>query len=287
MNECSERFGLNGAFGKLTDDQFNFLSKYLSVKYGLRISADKRTLLESRLVKRLSALKLTSIAEYLKYIFETQATINEYRSFIDIITTHKTFFFRENNQFEFFRSFIPEYFSTIKGPRQLMVWSAGCSSGEEAYTIGMVLNEIHERTNAIDYKIIATDISVPTLEKASKGIFDSDLELLPEGFKKKYFKIHKGTDEYCLEFNSPQIKNRIHFGVFNLNKKEYNLPYMFDFIFCRNVIIYFDAKTRAEVLKKMVDKLRPGGLLFLGHSETAIGTSLPLKSIQPTIYQKI
>jgi chemotaxis protein methyltransferase CheR len=279
--------GLQASFGKISDSQFKLLSNYLASKYGLRISEDKRVLLESRIIKRLSALSLTSIDDYVKHLFEGKTTDKEYKFFIDIVTTHKTYFFRENNQLEYFKKIALGYYAQQSSSRQMTIWSAGCSSGEEVYSIGIILNELGEGVKNIDYKIIGTDISIPILEKASVGCFSNDLQSIPDDYKKKYF-IEKieGKEQY-LKFNHPAVKSRIQLARFNLNKKEYNLPFHFDFIFCRNVIIYFDAKTRAEVLKKMVDKLRPGGLLFLGHSETAIGTSLPLKNLQPAIYQKM
>jgi chemotaxis protein methyltransferase CheR len=148
----------------------------------------------------------------------------------------------------------------------------------------MLLNELKGESFYHDYKIVGTDISIPSLKKAASGIFSTELEMLPDHFKRKYF---AETDQgRSLQFNHGEITRRIQLGVLNLNNTVYHLPHSFDFIFCRNVTIYFDAKTRGEVLTRIVDKLRPGGYLFLGHSETALGTELPIKSIQPTIYQK-
>ena len=151
----------------------------------------------------------------------------------------------------------------------------------------MILNEKKIEIPNLDYKIIGTDISVPSLKKAATGFFSTELENLPEHFRKKYFVETTLSNAKGLQFNSPEITSKIQLGALNLNNNHYHLPYNFDFIFCRNVTIYFDAKTRSEVLNRIVEKLRPGGYLFLGHSETALGTSLPIKSIQPTIYQRL
>ena len=279
--------GASVSGGRISDQQFNFLANYLSTRYGLRTPPEKRTLLESRLISRLNFLKLSSIEDYIKYVFKSDRANDEYQFFIDQITTHKTFFFRENYQFEFLKSILLAYCKQRDAHRPLNIWSAGCSTGEEVYTLGIILNEKRVDIPMLDYKIIGTDISVPSLRKAAKGLFSTmELENIPEPLYKKYFHTIDNAKGPTLQFNNPEVTSKISLGVLNLNSKLYNLPYTFDFIFCRNVTIYFDAKTRAEVLERMVAKLKPGGYLFLGHSETALGTSLPLKSIQPTIYQK-
>ena len=272
--------------GKISDEQFKFFTEYLKSRYGLKIVAEKRVLLESRLIGRLNSLKLNSIEEYIDHTFKSKESNNEYQYFVDQITTHKTFFFRENYQFDFLSKNLEGYIRK-RGSGPLAVWSAGCSTGEEVYTLGMVLNEKKKDISTLDYKIVGTDISIPSLKKAAKGIFTNELENLPEEFKTKYFTSLETPIGRALQFNHGEIKSKIQLGILNLNNKVYNLPQTFDFIFCRNVTIYFDAVTRQEVLKKIVDKLRPGGYLFLGHSETALGTNLPIKSIQPTIYQKL
>lgn len=276
------------AKGKISDEQFKFLSQYLGTRYGLRVPPEKRILLESRLISRLNSLKIQTIEEYLEYTFNSKEPNNEYQFFIDQITTHKTFFFRENYQFDFLAGNLENYLRRRgTGSGQVNLWSAGCSTGEEVYTLGMVLNEKRRDITHLDFKIIGSDISVPSLKKAAQGIFTHELDNLPERYKEKYFAPVQHHGSSALRFASHEIKTKIQLGVLNLNNKVYNLPHVFDFIFCRNVTIYFDAKTRNEVLTRIVDKLRPGGYLFLGHSETALGTSLPLKSIQPTIYQKL
>jgi chemotaxis protein methyltransferase CheR len=272
--------------GKISDDQFKFFTEYLSERYGLRISAEKRVLLESRLISRLNSLKINSIEEYIDYTFKSKESNDEYQFFIEQITTHKTFFFRENYQFEYLSKNLGGYIQK-RGPGQVNCWSAGCSTGEEVYTLGMILNEKKQELPQLDYRIVGTDISIPSLKKAARGVYVSELENLPDHYKRKYFLPPAAPGNAALEFNHSEIKTKLQFGILNLNNKVYNLPYTFDFIFCRNVTIYFDANTRNEVLKRILGKLRPGGYLFLGHSETALGTSLPLKSIQPTIYQKL
>jgi chemotaxis protein methyltransferase CheR len=276
---------LRPANGKITDQQFDQLVQYLSSKYGLRIPREKKVLIESRLAKRITALNLSSIDEYLHYIFKSEHSKEEYTLFIDHITTHKTFFFRENYQFEYLTDLLPEYMKKRSDTR-INVWSAGCSTGEEVYTLGIILQEAKSEIPSLDYKITGTDISIPALKSAARGFYTSELGYIPEAYKTKYFQ-PDANGKPGIQFHHPEITSKINLGVLNLNGKQYNLPFTYDFIFCRNVIIYFDAKTRAEVLTRMVSKLKPGGYLFLGHSETALGTDLPLKNIRPTIYQKL
>jgi chemotaxis protein methyltransferase CheR len=274
--------------GKISDEQFKFLSHYLGTRYGLRVPPEKRILLESRLISRLNSLKMQTIEEYLDYTFNSKSSNDEYQFFIDQITTHKTFFFRENYQFDFLSGNLNNYLHKRgNGSNQIAIWSAGCSTGEEVYTLGMVLNEKKKDIPSLDFKLVGTDISIPSLKKAARGVFTHELENLPERFKEKYFAPIDYKGHPALQFGNHEIKSKIQLGVLNLNNKTYNLPHVFDFVFCRNVTIYFDAKTRNEVLTRIVERIRPGGYLFLGHSETALGTSLPLRGIQPTIYQKI
>jgi len=272
---------------KISDQQFKFFTEYLASRYGLQIKAEKRVLLESRLISRLNTLKMDNIEQYIDYTFKSKHSNNEYQFFVDQITTHKTFFFRENYQFDFVSRNLDGYLKKRGTAGPVFIWSAGCSTGEEVYTLGMVMNEKKPEIPNFDYKIIGTDISIPSLKKAAQGIFTTELENIPGNLKEKYFLPAQRVGGSALQFNHAEIKSKIQLGVLNLNNKAYNVPHTFDFVFCRNVTIYFDAKTRNEVLHRIVDKIRPGGYLFLGHSETALGTNLPIKGIQPTIYQKL
>jgi chemotaxis protein methyltransferase CheR len=273
--------------GRLTDQQFHFLTKYLSKKYGLRIPAEKRILLEARLKSRLNSLQINSMRDYLEYTFSQGHENNEYQFFVDQITTHKTFFFRESYQFDFLNSMLPLYLGLMGSNRIVNVWSAGCSTGEEVYTLGIIMQEKRKELIHLDYKITGTDISVPALKKAASGKFSHDLGSIPADIKRTYFHSTQEQGGESLYFVNNEVRSRISLGVLNLNNTVYNLPGQFDFIFCRNVTIYFDAATRAQVLDRIITKLRPGGYIFLGHSETALGLDLPIRSIKPTIYQKI
>lgn len=272
---------------KLNDRQFQFLTAHLSSRFGLRIPNEKRILLESRISSRMSKLGMESLEDYITFAFSAAEATGEYQKFVDQITTHKTFFFRERHQFDYLTDILPEYVSKFERARPVYAWSAGCSTGEEVFTLGMCFKEMRSKIPGLDYKILGTDISVPSLEKASRGVFTTELENLPEYYRQKYFDETKLGHLTGLSFKDTEIKSKIQLGVLNLNNSSLNVPHTFDFIFCRNVTIYFDAKTREEVLQRIVSKLKPGGYLFLGHSETALGMALPIKSIKPTIYRKM
>ena len=271
----------------IPEHEFERITYYLHTKYGLRIPKEKKTMIESRLIKRLRALKLSSYTEYMQHVFNHTGS-QEYKYFIDLVTTHKTFFFREGYQFDFIKEILPYYHNSVVNRRPINVWSAGCSTGEEVFTLGMVLNEYLKANPQFSFKITGTDISRPALEQASRGVFAAkELANLPVEMIKKYFTLAVEDGEEKLAFKDRDVMSKINLGVLNLNSPEYKINGEFDFIFCRNVIIYFDFQTQKRVLEKLLKKLKPGGYLFLGHSETAFGYSLPLKSIRPTIYQKI
>ena len=268
----------------ITDDEFNRVTSYLSKKYGLRIPKEKKMMFESRFTKRLHALKLLTFKEYFDFAFNKEN--NEYLNFVDLATTHKTFFFREDYQFDFLKKILPEYLRKASN-NNVNIWSAGCSTGEEVYTLGIVMNEFREENSSFDYRITGTDISIPSLRSAAAGSFsEAELANIPVDLQKKYFQVSETNPAKPLVFSNSTVTSRINLGVLNLNNPVYNLKPSFDFIFCRNVIIYFDAATQKRVLEKLVGKLKPGGFLFLGHSETAIGSTLPIRSVRPTIYQK-
>lgn len=272
---------------RINEQQFLFLTDYLARKYGLKIQEDKKSLLESRLYSRINKLGMSSIDEYIQFVFKNDQGKQEYQFFVDNITTHKTFFFRENHQFDFMVEYLKKTYGGSPTGQRINIWSAGCSTGEEVYTIAILLNEMKSYFPMLDYRIIGTDISIPSLQKAAKGEYSElDINSLEQVFRHKYFKEIKRGNSKLYKFDNAELSTKLKFGILNLNKPQYNIPHMFDVIYCRNVIIYFDARTQKLVLEKLISKLKPGGFLFLGHSESAIGVNLPIESIRPTIYQK-
>ena len=209
---------------------------------------------------------------------------------IDAVTTNKTDFFREPVHFQFLtETVLPEFLaeSAVSGRRKFIVWSAGCSTGEEPYTLAMVLNEFAAQHPDLPYSILATDISTRVLEKASAGIYDQHLvEGIPLSLKQKYFLRSKDREKKLVRV-VPGLRSCIAFQRVNLMDEHIIVPEKVDAIFCRNVIIYFERATQCKLLDRLCRSLKTGGYLFLGHSETVHGFDLPLVRIASTIYRKV
>lgn len=273
----------------LSDSDFIRLSNLIYSESGIKMNESKRTMLEARLQKRLRILGIPTLKDYTKYLFSSDGMDNEVIQLIDVVTTNKTEFFRENGHFDFMtqkglQNLIKKFGSGTR--RKLMVWSAGCSIGEEPYTLAMVLNEFVETTPGFQFEILATDISTSVLEKASLGIYDEDrIEDIPEGLKKKYFLRSKDKRKNLVRI-IPELRKMVKFRRLNFMIEDFGLREHMDIIFCRNVIIYFDRNVQEMILNKLCRHLIPGGYVFMGHSETLNGMNLPLVQVISTIYTK-
>jgi chemotaxis protein methyltransferase CheR len=181
---------------------------------------------------------------------------------------------------------LPEFINDYPN-RAVKVWSAGCSSGEEPYTIAMVLNEFSERGRMLNYLITATDLSTQVLNKAIAAVYSEErVAGLPMQLKRKYFLKSKDAAKKTVRL-IPQIRSKVQFARLNFMDDVLDVPADFDLIFCRNVIIYFDKPTQEKVIEKLCAKIKPGGYFFLGHSESITGMNLPLQQLKPTIFKKI
>jgi chemotaxis protein methyltransferase CheR len=249
---------------------------------GIRLTEGKEELVRSRLIKRLRALSLSDFHAYLSYI-EQDHTAQELHLMIDLLTTNKTSFFRENQHFEYMRNHIlPDLKKSGTGMR---IWSAGCSSGEEPYSIAMLMLEEWSQNYCHNVRILATDISDRILTKARAGEYEKEnLQDVPASYVPKYFKlIPSATGKtYAAQDN---IKKMIRFGRLNL-MGDWPMKGPFDVIFCRNVMIYFDSETQLRLVQRFRDYLKPGGYLLIGHSESLVTNSGGLKYMQPATYKK-
>jgi chemotaxis protein methyltransferase CheR len=266
----------------LHPSDFEQISQIVYRYSGIRLNVGKEELVRSRLIKRLRALGVDSFASYLRYIREDRSA-HELHTMIDALTTNKTSFFRENQHFEYMRTrILPEL---KKHSSRLRLWSAGCSSGEEAYSIAMLLQEEWPQTNPTDTRILATDISARILAKARAGEYEMEsLNDVPSAYLSKYFS--------CARANSSRIytvrdiiKRMIRFAQLNL-MDEWPMKGPFEVIFCRNVMIYFDSATQARLVRRFYDLLVPGGYLLVGHSESLVANSCGFKYVQPATYAK-
>jgi len=281
---------LNENVKAMTPKEFDRLSSFIMSHCGIKMPPVKKIMLESRLQKRLRNLGIPSFGEYCKFLFDSPDGAGELVHMIDAVTTNKTDFFREPGHFQFLAgTVLPQFLAeNVNGARRkFAVWSAGCSSGEEPYTLAIVLNEFAQQHPDFQYSILATDISTRVLEKARVGIYDQNLVAdIPVSLKQKYFLRSKDKEKGLVRV-VPELRTRISFQRMNLMDEHLALPEQVDALFCRNVIIYFERATQLTLLSRLCRLLRPGGHLFLGHSETVHGFDLPLARIASTIYQKV
>ncbi len=271
---------------KLTMPEFQRLSSFIYNELGIKLPEMKKVMLESRLQKRLRELNMTNFKDYIDYVFSHEGKIHEMVHMFDVVTTNKTDFFRESMHFEYMNQFILKELAS-KSSNFINIWSAGCSSGEEPYTLSIVLSEAIEKGIIADYKMLATDISTKILKIALDAVYPiSRVNDVPLEYKRKYFLKSKDPSNHTVRV-VPQLRNKITFDRLNFMDESYNVNQVFDIIFCRNVIIYFDHNTQEKVISKLCSKLKTGGYLFLGHSESIAGMNLPLQNIKPTVFKKI
>lgn len=273
----------------MSDRDFSRLSEFIHTQCGIKMPPGKRTMLEGRLRRRLHYLGMESFSNYCDYLLSPDGVTTECIHMIDVVTTNKTDFFRESGHFDYLvRVVLPELVDRGVGTRgKLNAWSAGCSTGEEAYTLAMVMNEFAEKNHAIDFSILATDISTRVLEKASRGIYEhARIEPVPMYMKKKYMLRSKDRNSNLVRI-APEMRSRIKFHRLNFMDDNYRISEKMAFVFCRNVLIYFDRATQEQVLTRICRQLISGGYLFTGHSETIQGLNLPVTSVDTTVYRKI
>jgi chemotaxis protein methyltransferase CheR len=279
-----ESSNVNG-FVSMDKESFERLSTYVTREYGIKLPLAKKTMLESRLNKKVKSLGLTSYKEFLDFIFSEQGKQGELFNVIDLITTNKTDFFREAAHFHFLsKEFLTPY-KTELNRNNIKIWSAGCSTGEEPYTIIMSMEEYKKQNPEVTYSLLASDVSTRVIQTAHQGIYEIEkIEPVPLELKRSYFLRSKSNPK--LVRVKPQFRKKIQFKRINFMDHSYGMTKgEFDIIFCRNVLIYFDKATQERVINKFCSHLKPGGLLFLGHSESIIGMDLPLKQIRPTVYR--
>ena len=275
---------------RLTDRDFERFSRLVYDQCGIKLPAHKQSMLEARLRKRLRALGLSSFEEYAELIFSGREPDGELVRLIDVVTTNKTDFFREPAHFDFLvRTALPQLAAQHGAgtARPLRVWSAGCSTGKEPYTLAMVLSEYRENHPGFTFDILGTDISTDVLEKALKGIYHEDKAApIPQNLRRKYLLRAKDPERRQVRV-APELRRVVRFRHLNFMAPDYELREEFDVIFCRNVLIYFDRQTQERLLARFTGYLDSGRFLFLGHSETLLGLSLPLRQMAPSVYCRL
>ena len=272
----------------LKDSEFEKFSRYVYDKCGINLHDGKKELVKARLGKILRQRDFRSFSQYYDYVVNDKSG-NELILLLDSISTNLTYFFREPQHFDFLRSkALPEIIKMKMSSRNncLRFWSAGCSSGEEAYSIAIAVSEIFNNRDDWQTKILATDLSTKVLATAHNGVYEEKkIESIPYELRRRYFQ--KGDNRWKGYFRVKQeVRKKISFERLNFMEEFYfNVP--FDVIFCRNVMIYFDNPTKEALIGKFFQNLSNGGYLFAGHAESLTGLKHPFKYIQPSVYQKV
>lgn len=279
--------GLDCFKAELSESDFQVFSRFIYSEYGIKMPPIKRVMLQGRLLKRIRELKMSSYSEYKEYFFSKDGQDKELLQFLNVVTTNKTDFFREPVHFNFLNdTVLPAFKNNNTKGQQFKVWSAGCSSGEELYTISVMLNEFERLYPSFKFDILGSDISTQMLEKAAKGVYLANkLVTVPMELKKRYFLKSKDPHNQTVRVH-PYLQKNIRLTYLNLMDNAYSIKETFDVIFCRNVLIYFDRSTQEKVINKLSLQLKPGGYFFIGHSESLSGMEVPLEHVKPTIFKK-
>lgn len=271
----------------LKDQLFQQFSQLVYEQCGINLHEGKKALLQARLNKRLRATGIPTYKEYFEYVTSTRNTA-ELINFLDSVSTNLTYFFRESQHFDYLEQvLLQELIERKKSERsnRIRIWSAGCSTGEEPYTLAMCVLSRLEEPQRWDFRILATDISTRVLEVAARGVYSDDkIQKVPAALRQIHFRRcadEEGRGEYEV---APHLKRIVSFRRLNL-KDSYPFKGPFDYIFCRNVMIYFDKKTQEDLIKRLAGYLAPGGYLFVGHSESLTGLSHPLTYVRPAVYR--
>ena len=264
------------------------LCELIYAEAGIHLGAERRTMLDARIRRRLKPLGLNSASEYCNYLFSHKEMKEEIVNLIDVVTTNKTDFFREPKHFDYLlQNALPELASRNQSGKDFLIWSAGCSTGEEPYTMAIVLSEYAAAHPGFRFRILATDISTTVLAKAEMGVYtNEDVKPVLPALQRKYFM--RSRDPQARQMRVvPELRKLVSFRRLNFMDAEYGIMEKPDAIFCRNVIIYFDRATQQRILLRLSNCLMPGGYMFVGHAETLHDMELPLKPVAPALYRRI
>lgn len=268
---------------EITDKEFGQLSDYIKTNYGIQLKKEKMALVTGRLHGVLQQAGFDNFTDYFNYIINDKSG-EAVVTLIDKISTNHTFFMREPDHFFYFRDKVLPFLANTVRDRDLRIWCAASSTGEEAYTLAMLIDEFFGKEKLFwDTKILATDISSKVLEIAKKGVYSNErIAPLPFNWKTKYF------DKYDLDNSilTDNIKKEVIYRKFNLIDSVFPFKRKFHTIFCRNVMIYFDNETKKTLIEKFYNHLEYGGYLFIGHSESIDREATRFKYIQPSVYRK-
>jgi len=270
----------------LRETDFLAISRYVQQFYGIVLKEEKKELVKTRLNRRIGSLGYATYGDYLDFV-QTREGEDERVQMINALSTNLTSFYREAKHFTYLReTVLPEIFRKQRGKSfQLRAWCTAASTGEEPYTITMEVLDTLDDTPGCDFKLLATDISTKVLDIALRGVYRRDqTQDIPPQLIERYFQRGRGKSSDLVKAKEV-LKSKIKFAYLNLvNPFPVHKP--LDFIFCRNVMIYFDQPTRQSIINRFLHVLKPGGYLFMGMSEGLTGISHPLKFVAPSVYRK-
>ena len=274
----------------LSSRDFRRLADFIQNYSGIRMPPVKKTMVEGRLRRRVRALGLESLEDYCHHLFEGGGLDKELVDLINAVATNKTDFFREPQHFHLLAGkVLPDWAegaSRLGLDRPLKVWSAASSIGAEPYTLAMILDDFAHRNRGFHFDILGTDISTDALEKARLAIYQRDMiEPVPSEWQRRYFMRSRDPVQATVRL-VPRIRQAVHFGRLNLMNEAYPVEDGQDIIFCRNILIYFEKSVQQAVLQRLCGHLRPGGLLFVSHTETVNGMDLPLRQVAVSVFAR-
>lgn len=272
----------------MTDREFSLFQELIYKESGIYLSTVKKTLLAGRLTRRLRELGLPSFEVYYRFVIQEGEA--ERILLLDAVSTNETHFFREPRQFEFLdQQLLPEWSRKAESgrrPRKIRAWSAGCSTGEEPYSLAMTLLLHFPPASGWKIEILATDLSTRALEWARKGIWPiAKAKEIPHRYLHSFMLRGTGRQEGKIKAG-PEIRSLIQFERLNLNEEVCPTSGPLDLIFCRNVLIYFDNASKRRVIDRLLRSLSPAGYLFIGHAESLAGLAERVRTVLPTVYEK-
>lgn len=281
---------MNFTLIEISENDYTSLGKLMTERFGIKLPPAKRVMFQSRLQSRLRDLKMGSFEEYLEFILDPANRNAELEAMVSYVSTNKTEFFREEQHFSLLASkILPELLGeSLAKNSYLYCWSAGCSKGQEAFSLAMAIDRLsQELFTANNFYILATDVSAKVLDVARKGIYQfHESRQIPEAFLKAYVLKSKDKQEPKIKIIN-SLRAKVHFRYGNLMDDDYRIAERFQIIFLRNTLIYFGLDDQTAILNKVLRYLVPGGYLFIGHSESLVNRGLPLNIIAPSVYQKI
>ncbi len=274
----------------ISDADFRRLSEFVSAQYGIMMPLTKKNLFIDRMQKRLPLVGMRSFKDYIDWVLDNKQSGEELIQFIDVVTTKETDFFHEASHFEFLvQTALPELIKSSGAGirRDLMIWSAGCSSGEEPYTLAMVIKEFAHHYPGIDFRarVLATDISSQALATATDAVYDREKAApIPLGLKQKYLLKSRDPAQNLIRI-VPELRDMVKFRSLNVMDADFGLRELMDIIFCRNLIIHFNRPAQEDLVNKICRYLSPGGYLFLGHAENLNNLRVPVVPASATVYR--